>query len=156
MKTGPSIDRANSRQDFGTPNDFIAAVRQRFGEMSWDLAASAENTKAAKYYSEEVDSLKQQWVHITGPYSWLNPPFSTIRPWAKKCFEESEQGAKILLLVPAAVGSNWFSEFVHDKAVVLFLSPRLCFDGKNPYPKDCLLAVFNKIIKPGYQTWRWK
>ena len=156
MKTGPSIDRANSKQDYATPDDFFLAVRTRFGPLAWDLAASEYNTKIAFYFNEATNSLIQQWHTISPEYLWLNPPYSNIRPWAKKCLDESEQGAKILFLVPAAVGSNWFAEFVHRKAVVLFLSPRLCFDGKNPYPKDCMLVVWNKIIQPEYQIWRWK
>lgn len=148
--------RGQSRQDFGTPDDFFLVVRKRFGHIAWDLAASAENTKAFEWFNEEVDSLKQPWADLERNWLWLNPPFSQIRPWAKKCYEESEKGAKILFLVPAAVGSNWFAEFVHRKAVVFFLSPRLCFDGKNPYPKDIILIAYNKIIQPDYETWRWK
>ena len=62
--------------------------------------------------------------------------------------------SRIYFLVPAAVGSNWFRGYVHKKALVLFLNGRLSFDGKAPYPKDCLLAVYG--VKAGYDVWKWK
>ena len=85
------------------------------------------------------------------PCFWNN-----IAPWAKKCLEESRLGARIFLLTPASVGSNWFADYVHEKARVLFLSPRLSFDGANSYPKDIILSEFSKDAFVGYECWRWK
>jgi len=42
-RTGPSIARGSSKQDYATPRSFIAAVEKRFGPLSWDLAAHREN-----------------------------------------------------------------------------------------------------------------
>lgn len=155
MTTGAAFARHSSKQDYATPADFIVAVQRRFGNFSWDLAASPENTKAPCWITEELNSFGVEW-HKLGGLLWLNPEFNTIAPWAKKCAEESALGADILLLVPAAVGSNWFADYVDKKAFVHFLRPRLCFDGKNPYPKDCLLARFSKHRFHGYECWKWK
>lgn len=154
MTTGAAFARHSSKQDYTTPDDFMTAVHSRFGKPSFDLAASSENTKAPNFLTEEDNSLLQCWPK--GERCWLNPPFNNISPWAKKCAEESALGAEILLLVPAAVGSNWFANYVDRKAHVMFLRPRLCFDGKNPYPKDCLLAHFNGTIGQHYECWKWK
>jgi DNA (cytosine-5)-methyltransferase 1 len=151
---GPTIKRGVSKQDYATPADFIAAVTKRFGAMEWDLAATKENTKAPRFITPEIDSLKQVWP-TDGSWCWLNPPFDNIEPWVAKVAKASVQGARILFLTPASVGSNWFERHVHKKARVLFLSPRLCFDGKAPYPKDCMLTVWN-WHEPGYECWRWK
>lgn len=108
--------------------------------------------------TEENDSLSRAWHTLKG-LLWLNPPFGNIAPWARKCHEEAEKGADILLLIPAAVGSNWFQDYVHRKATVYFLNPRLSFDGKNSFPKDCVLAHYFATVKDGsfsYETWRWK
>ncbi len=160
--TGPSINRHRSKQDYETPREFIHLIEVRFGKIFLDLAADHLNSKGEHFLGGAVDSLKQDWLEISkGELCWLNPPFGTIRPWARKCAKEAEQGAKILLLVPASVDSNWWTDFVHHKAAVLFLSPRISFDGKNPYPKPCALCCYGFGMLTAnppvvYEPWRWK
>jgi hypothetical protein len=124
---------------------------------AFDLAASSMNyfaTTDSEYFGVGCNSLEQDWMELSG-LLWLNPPFDDIEPWAKKSYESAFGDREILLLTPASVGSSWFGEYVHRKAHVLFLSPRLSFDGKSPYPKDCILSYFGKG-DPGYEFWRWK
>lgn len=154
--TGAAHHRGSSKQDYATPREFIDAVEARCGRMRFDLAASAENAKAPEWYDEQQDSLARRWSALRGNL-WLNPPFGDIAPWAAKCAATLPRPCasdRIYLLVPASVGSNWFARQVDTKALVLFLSPRLSFDGKNPFPKDCCLAIYGEV--PGYACWRWK
>jgi phage N-6-adenine-methyltransferase len=152
--TGASHHRGESKQDYATPLEFLASVKRRFDIpfFTWDLAASASNTVASSCYTEAGDSLSRDW-NIIADDMWLNPPFADIRPWAEKCAGYVGHG-RIFFLVPAAVGSNWYAQHVHNRALVLLLNGRLSFDGKNPYPKDCLLAVYG--MTPGYEVWRWR
>ena len=151
----PKQKPGSSKQNYKTPREFINAVERRFGKLTFDLAADSRNTVVkGRYFSTKHDSLKQNWSHrALGSNLWLNPPYGDIAPWAERCalFRSTKQ---IFFLVPASVGSNWFAEHVHEKALVLLLSPRLSFDGQNPYPKDVLLACYG--LAPGYETWRWK
>jgi phage N-6-adenine-methyltransferase len=157
QKPGRSI------QNYSTPKDFIDAVKGRFGitEFAYDLAAEVENTKAKHFFCEEEDSLAQDWSKLSGDL-WLNPPYSRIGPWAQKCaetpianiHENTCINRRIFFLVPAAVGSNWFADYVDGKALVLLLNGRLSFDGIAPYPKDNLLAVYGEW--PGYEVCRWR
>lgn len=155
MITGATFKRGNSKQDYATPNDFMEAVRKRYGEIAFDLAADESNTKATNFFSEQDDAFKQEWHKING-LLWLNPPFGDIAPWAEKCWEEHKKRAHILLLVPGSVGSAWFENYVHNKGYVNFLRPRLCFDGIAPYPKDCMLAEYDPTGVAGYEVWKWK
>lgn len=150
----PPQKPGRSKQDYSTPDDFMAAVVDRFGTPHYDLAAEIGNAWAACYFTPEKDSLAAESVWPTNDYlCWLNPPYDNIAPWAKKCLESK---SKILFLTPASVGANWFQRWVMHKAYVLFLTPRLSFDGKNPYPKDCILSVFNSGCGPGFDGWKWK
>lgn len=154
--TGASNNRHRSKQDYATPLEFIEAFEKRFGPICFDLAAHAGNAQHAEYFTEEQDALAQDWFHVWARvrgWLWLNPPFNNIAPWARKC---AEAQAPIALLVPASVGSNWWREHVDGKAQVFFLSPRLSFDGKNPFPKDCALCLYHYCVAPGYECWRWK
>lgn len=172
--TMPKQKPGKSKQDYGTPADFLGAIQERFGFIDVDLAAHADNKKASRYLGpgSELgeDSLAIPWEVIMptiGATWFLNPPFGKITPWARKCAEITPAlrtwSARLLFLVPAAVGSNWFAKYVHGTALVLVTSPRLQFDGCpiNPetgkvdgYIKDCMLCVFGET--PGFETWRWK
>jgi phage N-6-adenine-methyltransferase len=150
---GASFDRANSRQDWEKPADLMAAVVARWGPIAFDLAATEHNSKAGRYhFSPYQDSLMQPWSGFGN--RWLNPPYSNIEPWAEKCAKEHGAG-RILFLIPASVGSNYWARWIDRWAHVYFLSPRLKFVGaKDPYPKDCALCVYGET--PGYECWRWK
>lgn len=158
-RTGPSIKRGKSKQDYETPPEFMRAIHNHFGVPTWDLAATKENKKAENYITEEADSLTFNWHRLGGPL-YLNPPFDNIRPWAEKCFAESVGGAKILFLVPASTGSTWFADFVYHKAIVHFLSGRnyrIKFVGADdPYPKDLMLVEYDETKFPGFQLWPWR
>lgn len=155
-RTGPSINKGRSKQDYGTPWEFIRAVVHRFGLLHWDLAASEENRKADSFFCEADDSLAQDWTRLDGNL-WLNPPFANIAPWAEKCaLAATRRRGFILFLTPASVGANWFADHVHRRALVLGLSPRLTFEGTtDPYPKDLILSVFGYGVS-GFDTWRWR
>ncbi len=156
----PAQKPGQSRQNYGTPRVFIDAVVERFGPLVCDLAADATNAKAPEWYSETENALDpaSDWA---GDYFegnlWLNPPFGDIAPWAEKCAAQArERHGFILMLTPASVGSNWFAQHVHGRAVVLGLSPRLTFEGcTDAYPKDLMLSVFGYGLA-GFDTWRWR
>jgi phage N-6-adenine-methyltransferase len=152
----PEQKPGRSKQDYKTPREFLDAVEARWGKLTFDLAANASNSvTGSRYWNTYQDSLsaKRNWQHKNlGPNLWLNPPFGKITPWAKKCSETV--GKKIFFLVPASVGSNWYKDFCHDVASVYYLSPRLSFDGKAPFPKDIMLAVYGTFVGR-HICWRW-
>lgn len=154
-RTMPQQRPATSRQDYGTPWDFIRAAEARFGKLDVDLAARRDNAKARRFISPRRNALHVEWsVEYCGALAWLNPEFADIEPWAAKCARERK--LRILLLTPASVGSNWFVEHVHRRALVLALNPRLVFVGeRDPYPKDCILSCFG-FGRAGFDVWRWK
>jgi len=110
------------------------------------------------------DALTCEWPDVAG-WCWLNPPFGHIEPWVKRAAHAqvaSPRPTAVLVLLPAAVGSNWFARWVDGWAQrVLFLNGRLAFMPEKPtwlYPKDCLLAEYRGV--PGawteYEVWNWR
>lgn len=157
-KTGATMARGKSKQDYGTPREFLAAAEKRFGRIAWDLAAHEKNHVCPFYYgrgsAHGENSLIQDWGSLGGTL-WLNPPYADIAPWAAKCASVRWRQGWTLMLVPASVGTNWFAEHVHDKAFVLGLGPRIQFVGADdPYPKDLALMVFGFGVR-GFDTWTW-
>lgn len=155
--SGPRVTSGkNSQQVVGTPWEFIRAVEKRWGPIAVDLAATAENSKGQIFISKERDSFKVDWHKLNGNL-WLNPEFSDIAPWAKKCSYESKHGAEIFLLVPASIDSNWWAQYVHGQALVYPLHPRLKFEGHPTlYPKPLTLCFYHagQFGYPG--RWLWK
>lgn len=154
--SGASFNRGSSKQDYATPREFFWEVENLIGEsFVLDLAAHEGNAKCEAYLTEAIDAFSVSWVALLdGGWGWLNPPFGRIAPWAAKCAEESARGAKIAMLVPASVGSEWFAEHVDMKALVRPIRPRLSFDGKHGFPKDLMVCLYG--MRPAFHPWRWK
>lgn len=161
----PEQRPGRSVQEVGTPTAFLDAVEAKFGELAWDLAADETNHVTAGWSgpgsTKQPDSLLGAWWALPAGLLWLNPPYSDIGKWAKKCARWQDVAAgyaqqqQIALLIPAAVGTNYFAAHIHGKARVFFLSPRLTFVGHTQsYPKDLMLAMYGE--PPGYECWRWK
>lgn len=163
----------DTNQRIGTPWALFKPLDEIF-HFAVDLSADEGNTKCPRYISPHLNSLsdKIEWHKLADPGSWLwlNPPYNEIPKWAQKCKREAAHGAKIVMLTPASVGSNWFLDNVFGQAVVVFLRGRVIFDyvidsGKKrgqwntePYPKDCMLSIFTPIgLVPPQITWvDWK
>lgn len=150
---GPTINRGKGNNNAATPWEFIFPVEAKFGKLDWDLAASALNTKTDKFLTESINALVQSW-HELGPGTpllWLNPPYFNITPWVRKCAAEVQLGARVLLLVPASVGANWYWDWVVPYADVYSVG-RMVFDDcydkhgeliTTPYPKDLILCHYD-------------
>lgn len=154
MSKLPIQKPGKSFQAYATPKDFLTAVERRFGVIRTDLAASAENAVAPVHFYEQQNSLVQDWSALKG-VSFCNPPYADLAPWAEKLLTVRDRRGWTLLLTPAAVGSEWIAQHALDKLLVLLLAPRLCFDGKNPYPKDLVLICAGFSVR-GIDRWRWK
>lgn len=160
---GPTINRGSSSGDIWTPKVFRTAVVGKFGVPAWDLAASDYNAFGHQFLTEQDDSLTYAW-HELGGLLWLNCPYSNITPWARKCAEEKQLGAEILLLVPRS-GSNWYFNYVEPFADVDCVG-RMVFDNcynkrgelvTTAYPKDLILVHYHKGSPTRKeQRWRWK
>lgn len=157
MAKPPMPKPGQSEQVVCTPKVLLDAVRNRLhiAEFDIDLAASADNTVADKYYTEADNALIQPWT-VPG-WGWCNPPYADLEPWVAKGYKEALIGAQTAMLVPASVGANWWADHVHDQAHVLFLNGRVTFVGHTkPYPKDLALLLYSPIAYNGYEIWNWK
>lgn len=94
--------------------------------------------------------------HSTGnALLWLNCEFSDIDPWASRCLAEMRRGASGLFLTPLNT-ANWYRDNIAGKMDVWELGGRLCFDGRNVYPKDCMLSHFHPGAKGRRLLWEWR
>lgn len=146
-----------TRQTYQTPPEFLDAVRRLIGIDRFDLDVCAEPHTAAsgQYYTKEQDGLNPNNPWSRYGWNWCNPPFSNIKPWVKRAYEERGGTA---MLVPASIDSAWWEQFVHNKADVIPLHGRVTFVGcAHPFPKPLVLLLYRSYAAPGYRApWHWK
>ncbi len=147
-----------SKQDYETPAEFIAAVERRYGPIGFDLAASQTNAKAAIFFDEKIDALKQPWGYagkLAVPVAWLNPPFANIRPWAEKLDNECRFLRRwTLMLVPASMGSLWWKDHVLGKCQADGVTRMKFVGAEDAYPKDLALLAYGYGVS-GHGFWQW-
>lgn len=143
-----------SKQVQMTPPVLLGAIEQQFGcRFILDLAANKENRKCGRFFSPEVDSLKQDWTAVLDadhdPFldenraAWLNPQFRGVDPWMEKCKIESRKGCRIVSLTLSSLGTGWYRDHVEGNALSLVLRKRIVFLGeKDPFPKELMISLW--------------
>ena len=123
-----------------TPQDFFKKYDDVY-KFETDVCATDDNAKCAKYYTEEMDGLSQEWRGVC----WMNPPYGrTIGNWMKKAYESSLEGATVVCLVPARTDTNWWHDYAL-KGDIEFIKGRLKFGGsKNSAPFPSAVVVFKQ------------
>lgn len=124
-----------------TPQEFFDNLDNEF-HFDLDACALKENAKCDRYFTPEVDGLKQEWTGTV----WCNPPYGRqIGKWVKKA---SESNATVVMLIPARTDTAWFHDYINGKAEIRFVRRRLRFGGSNtgaPFPS--MVVVFRNGIQ---------
>lgn len=124
---------------WATPQDFFDKLNEEF-HFTLDAAAITENAKCEKYFTPEDDGLSQDWEGIV----WCNPPYCRqTGKWVKKAYEESQNGATVVMLLPCRPDVSWFHDYILGKAEIRFIRGRLKFGGsKNAAPFPSMVVIF--------------
>lgn len=63
-----------------TPQDFFDDLDELF-HFTVDACATPENAKCERYFTKEMDGLKQEWNGVV----WCNPPYGRgVGAWVKR------------------------------------------------------------------------
>ena len=130
---------------WSTPQDLFDKLNKHFN-FQLDVCALPSNAKCIKFYTPEVDGLKQDWN--MGVNVWMNPPYGReISKWMDKALKESEKGATVVCLVPSRTDTRWWHDYAM-KGAIYFIRGRLKFgNAKNSAPFPSALVVFNGSYK---------
>lgn len=136
--------------NWSTPQSFFDKLNQEFN-FDIDVCASDTNAKCKKYFTKEIDGLKQEWNGIC----FMNPPYGRkISLWLKKAFEEGQKGNTIVCLIPCRTDTKYWHDYCMKSSEIRFIKGRLKFgDGNNSAPFPSALVVFNnKSNKPKFSS----
>ena len=137
---------SSKKMDWCTPQDLFNDLNKEFNFVL-DAAATNETAKCKKYYTPEVDGLKQSWD--VGGAVFCNPPYGKeIKKWVEKAYNESKKGITIVLLIPARTDTTYFHDYIFGKANIRFLKGRIKFTDEygtpsNPAPFPSALVIYN-------------
>lgn len=126
-----------------TPKDFFDDLDALF-HFTLDACALPENAKCEKYFTPEMDGLKQEW----GGVVWCNPPYGReIGRWVEKGYLSAKNGCTVVMLLPARTDTKWFHEYCYMNrfATVRFVKGRLKFGGsRNGAPFPSMVVIFRE------------
>lgn len=129
-----------------TPKDFFATLDAHH-RFTLDVAADLFNSMCRNHC---CDGLAEPWE---GHTVWCNPPYSNIAPWVEKAIREPN--AEIHMLLPVFTETDWFARLLDARATLLFLRPRLKFEGATSNaPFRLMLAHFNGV--GGVRVYNWR
>lgn len=74
------------RSIYRTPDWLYNWLNLNYGPFDIDVAACEKSAKCEKYYTKEMDGLKQPW----NGRIFCNPPYDKITPWINKGIQESD------------------------------------------------------------------
>lgn len=139
--------------DWETPQNVFDALNTEFN-FTLDPCATKETAKCKKYFTPEIDGLKQSWQ---GERVFCNPPYgSEIKKWVKKCWEESQkENTLVVMLIPARTDTIYFHQYIYPLAEMRFIKGRLKFGGKQrgsgsaPFPSMIVVFDSNRFTNPG-------
>ena len=102
-----------------------------------DVCALPENAKCKRFFTPEMDGLKQEWRGVC----WCNPPYGRqIGKWVEKAVKSS---ATVVMLLPARTDTKWFHDWCLPYGKIEFLRGRLKFGGcDNSAPFPSMIVVF--------------
>ena len=121
---------------WATPQDLFDKYNDIYN-FETDVCALPENAMCEKFFTPEMDGLKQEWTGVC----WCNPPYGRqIGKWVEKAVKSF---ATVVMLLPARTDTKWFHEWVLPYGEIEFLKGRLRFGGsKNSAPFPSMIVVF--------------
>jgi site-specific DNA-methyltransferase (adenine-specific) len=125
--------------EWATPQNLFDKLNEEFG-FTLDPCATKENAKCEKYFTQQEDGLSKSWK---GETVFCNPPYSQIKEWVKKCYDEAWKVNRIVLLIPARTDTRYFHDYIYRKSEIRFIKGRLKFgDSKNSAPFPSMIVIF--------------
>lgn len=97
--------------DRALPASDFAKLHARFN-FTLDAAASDENHKLPRFCTMDRSGLSLPW---TGERIYCNPPYSDVRPWIVKAWQETGASLIVMLLPANRTEQRWWQDLVEPK-----------------------------------------
>jgi site-specific DNA-methyltransferase (adenine-specific) len=102
-----------------TPPELLLEIIEEFGHYGELFDPCPED------WDGEIDGLEINWP--TDRLVFVNPPYSDLARWAKKCREQADRGCTIVLLIPPRTCTSYFHDYIYESAELRFIRGRVKF-----------------------------
>jgi site-specific DNA-methyltransferase (adenine-specific) len=114
--------------EWETPLDFYQGLDSIY-HFTLDPCSTSDNAKCKKFFTAKENGLEQSWK---GETVFINPPYSNISDWAKKCnYEYIRNNATTVMLIPARTDTDYFHLYCMEATSYGFVHHRLCFENRS-------------------------
>ena len=135
-----------STNEYGTPPQLIRRLEGALGEkFDLDPCSGAERDPIAKEkYTKDDDGLSKPWFGNV----FVNPPFSDCEMWAKKSYDEQQNGGaeRVVLLLPVRLATGYFHDYLSAADALCFPRGRINYCNSegvvNGVPFASYIVVF--------------
>lgn len=133
MEMKHKVHFSSSHDNWSTPPKVYAELNKRFNFNYDPCPIGMEGG---------VDGLKTEW----GTRCFVNPPYSNLKAWCKKSYEESLKGKLVVMLIPSRTDTKAWHEYCMKADEIIFIKGRLKFgESKNSAPFPSAVIVFNDL-----------
>ncbi len=107
-----SFSCSKSMKYLRTPKNIWKTLSKEF-DFTIDVCASDSNHLLERYYTKEIDALKQDW---NGEVAYVHPMFDQFIP--KFVEKAAKSKGTFVFLLPASTHTKYFHEFLYEKSNV--------------------------------------
>ena len=119
---------SSATDDWSTPKDVYRTLDAEFG-FDFDPCP----------LHADFDGLSLEW----GRVSFVNPPYSKIKDWCRKAYEEWKKGKTVVMLIPSRTDTKYWHDYIMKASEIRFIRGRLKFgDSKNSAPFPSAIIIF--------------
>jgi hypothetical protein len=119
---------SSTTDDWSTPKDVYRTLDAEFG-FDFDPCP----------LHSSFDGLSMEW----GWVNFVNPPYSKIKDWSRKAYEEWKKGKTVVMLVPSRTDTSYWHDYLMKATEIRFIRGRLKFgNSKNSAPFPSAIVVF--------------
>ena len=137
--------RHSEQIEWYTPPHIFQAIGLTFDIDVCSAGLGNDHVPANTRFTKEDNGLLQPWHGLV----WCNPPYGrAIKNWIRKGYESSQQGATVVMLIPARTDTSYWHDYVM-RGDIRFLRGRIKFvqpDGTatHPAPFPSAIVIFKK------------
>jgi site-specific DNA-methyltransferase (adenine-specific) len=89
----------------------------------------------------DIDGLSIEW----GKSNFVNPPYSNLKAWCKKAYDESLKGKTVVMLIPSRTDTAAWHDYCMKAQEIRFIRGRLKFgESKNSAPFPSAVVIFRR------------
>jgi len=127
-----NVHFSSATNDWSTPKDVYEVLNKEFN-FDFDPCPM----------KSQFDGLSIEW----GKSNFVNPPYSNLKLWCKKSFEEWKKGKTVVMLIPSRTDTKAWHEYIMKATEIRFIKGRLKFGGsKNSAPFPSAIIIFKGSI----------